>query len=266
MTRPVLHFAHANGLVSACYTKFLNELARTYEVRVVPALGTNPAFPVDNNWKSLTEQVRDSVESQASPPVIGIGHSLGAMTTYMAGYRYPHLFRAMVLMEPPIFMGAVAPMIAMAKMFGLADRVTPAGQSLGRRDQWPDRQAAYDSLRQKRLFRDFDEECFRDYMRYGLSDDPEGGVRLTIPVSAEVEIFRKTPTNSWSFRRQLAMPSAVIGGETSEINASGLLDKLARKHHMLRLNHKGGHMFPLEHPLEAARLVKDTIEKLVGMA
>ena len=263
MTRPVIHFAHANGLVSACYRKFLSELERSYEVRVVPALGLDPRFPVDNNWKSLAEQIRDSVESQTTPPVIGLGHSLGALTTYMAAYRHPTLFRALVLMEPPIFMGAFAPMIAMAKMFGLADRVTPAGKSLGRRDTWPNRQAAYDSLRQKRLFRDFDEDCFKDYMRFGLTDH-EGAVSLTIPVTTEVEIFRKTPTNSWSFRRQLAMPAAVIGGETSEINASGMFDKLARKHHMLRQQIRGGHMFPLEHPIESARFVMDTIEKLVG--
>jgi len=168
-----------------------------------------------------------------------------------------------VLMEPPIFMGAVAPMIGMAKIFGFVDRVTPAGKSLGRRDTWPSRQAAYDALRQKKLFRDFDEECFKDYLRYGLSDG-DGVVQLTVPVTTEVEIFRKTPTNSWSFRRQLAMPAAVIGGETSEINASGLLDKLARKHHMLRLQVPGGHMFPLERPIETAAFVKDTIEKLVG--
>jgi len=263
MTRPIIHFAHANGIISACYRKFLAELEQSYEVRVVAALGMDPRFPVDNNWRSLTEQLRDSVESQTTPPVIGLGHSLGAMTTYMAGYKYPQLFRALILMEPPIIMGAAAPMMGMAKIFGLGDRVTPAGKSLGRRDTWPSRQVAYDTLRQKKLFRDFDEECFKDYLRYGLTES-EGSVRLTVPVSTEVEIFRKTPTNSWSFRRQLAMPAAVIGGETSEINASGLLDKLAKKHHMLRLQVPGGHMFPLEHPIESAKFVKDTIAKMVG--
>lgn len=261
MTKPVIHFAHANGIVSACYRKFLDALGRDYEIKVVPALGLDPNFPVDNNWKSLTEQVRDSVERQTMPPVIGLGHSLGAMTTYMAAYKYPGLFRALVLMEPPIFMGAVAPVMGMAKLFGLADRITPAGKSLGRRDTWPNREAAYESLRQKKLFRDFDEDCFKDYLRFGLTN-VDGGVSLTMPVHTEVEIFRKTPTNSWAFRGRLAMPAAVIGGESSEINASGLLDKLARKHRMQRYNVPGGHMFPLERPLETAQFVKTTLENL----
>lgn len=264
MTRPVLHFAHANGIVSACYRKFLAELEKDFEVQVLPALGLDPRFPVDNNWKSLAEQLRDSVATRCGGrPAIGLGHSMGAMLTYMTAYKHPELFRAVVLMEPPIFNGPAAPVMGMAKLFGLADRVTPAGKSLGRRDRWPDRAAACESLRRKAFFRDFDEDCFNDYLQYGLSDDAQG-VHLTVPVQTEVAIFRTTPSNSWAFRRRgLGLPAAVIGGDRSEINAAGVFDRLARKHRMLRLTVPGGHMFPLEHPLEMAAYVKNLIGQLL---
>jgi pimeloyl-ACP methyl ester carboxylesterase len=266
MTQPVLHFAHANGIVSACYRKFLGELEKDFEVKVLPAFGLDPRFPVNNNWASLTEQLLESVRTQSTAPVIGLGHSMGAMITYMAAYQHPELFRALVLMDPPVFNGAAAPLMGMAKIFGLADRVTPAGKSMGRRDIWPSRTAAYESLRHKALFRNFDEDCFNDYLRYGLTDDALG-VHLTMPVKVEVEVFRKTPTNSWAFRRkQLGVPAAVIGGEKSEIDAAGVLDRLARKHRMLRLRQPGGHMFPLERPLETAAYVKSVIAQLLEPA
>lgn len=261
MSKPVLHFAHSNGFISAVYRKFLDELSKDFEVIYVPALGLDPRFPVDNNWKSLTEQVRDSVESQSKVPVIGLGHSLGAMTTYMAAHRYPHLFKGLIMMDPPIINGAGAAFMAMAKLFGLADRVTPAGKSLGRREIWPSREAAYESLRPKRLFQNFDEDSFRAYMEYGLTETGEG-VRLTLPAETEVAIFRHTPTNSWAFRKPLSIPSAVVTGEQSEFNATGFIEKLAKRHRMLRLKTPGGHMYPLEFPVETAQMVKRTAQEL----
>ncbi len=259
MTRPVIHFAHSNGFVSACYAKFLRELEKDFEVKVVKALGLDPRFPVDNNWASLTEQVRDSIASQSSAPVIGLGHSLGGMTSYMCAYQYPELFKALIMLDPPIINGMGAAMMGMAKFFGQVDRVTPAGKSLGRREVWPSREAAYEALRPKRLFRDFDEDCFRDYMSFGLTDTADG-VRLTLPAATEVEIFRHTPSNAWAFKSgPLPMPAAVVTGAQSDFNEAGFVDRLARKHQMRRLMTPGGHMFPLEHPIATAQFVKGVI-------
>lgn len=262
MSKPLLHFAHSNGIVSACYRKFLAELATDVDVISVPALGLDPRFPIDDNWVSLTEQVRDSIESQAKGrPVIGLGHSLGGMTTYMAAYKYPQLFSGLIMLDPPIVNGLGAVVMGTAKLFGMIDRVTPAGRSLHRRDNWPSREEAYTLLRKKSLFRTFDEDCFNDYLRFGMTDC-EKGVCLTMPVQAEVDIFRTTPTNAWRFRERLSMPAAVIAGEQSDFNDAGFVDRLARHHRMPRLSTPGGHMFPLEHPIETARFVKQTLREL----
>lgn len=262
MMKPVIHFAHSNGFVSACYRKMLAELEKDYEVKFVAGLGLDVRFPVNNNWSNLVEQVRDSIQSKVQGPVIAVGHSLGAMTSYMCAYKYPELVKGLIMMDPPIVNGPGAFLMATAKALGQADKVTPAGKSNGRREVWATREEAYESLRKKRLFSAFDEDCFNDYIQYGLTDCEEG-VRLTMPAEVEVAVFRTTPTNAWAHRGgPLKMPSAVISGEESEFDKGGFIDRLARKHDMLRLRSPGGHMFPLERPIATAQLIKDVIAQL----
>mgnify|MGYP006178892309 CR=1 FL=1 len=189
MSKPELHFAHANGIPSACYRKMLGALDASFAVKAVPVLGTDPKYPVDNNWHSLAEQVADSIRERCNGPVIGVGHSLGGLTTFMAAHRYPELFRAVVIMDPPVINGLGALSFGLMKAIGQVDRVTPAGKSQGRREVWPSREVAHELLGKKRLFRSFDPECFDDYIRFGLSDCEEG-VCLTIPAAVEVDILR----------------------------------------------------------------------------
>ncbi len=85
MTKPILHFAHANGVPSACYRKLLNALAQDYQVVTIPQIGTDSRFPVDNHWQSLVEQVAESIRRQSGgEPVAVVGHSLGALTASLS--------------------------------------------------------------------------------------------------------------------------------------------------------------------------------------
>ncbi|MGM8888876.1 alpha/beta fold hydrolase, partial [Psychrobacter sp. 1U2] len=103
--KPVLHFAHANGMPSAVYQPFFEILAEFFTVEYIPMLGGDPDYPVDNHWRSLTQQVIDSVktvcEKHGISQVVAVGHSLGAMCTLQALYRAPKIFNQAVLMDPP---------------------------------------------------------------------------------------------------------------------------------------------------------------------
>ncbi|MDF3030892.1 MAG: hypothetical protein K0R03_1450 [Moraxellaceae bacterium] len=258
MSKPLLHFAHANGVPSACYNKMLAALGKDFEVCMVPVLGTDPQYPVDDNWVSLTEQVADSIRAQADGPVIGVGHSMGGLCTFMAAHKYPELFRAVVVMDPPVINGFAAFSFGMMKKLGMADRITPAGRSAGRRELWNSRDEVRASLGKKKFFAAFDPECFEDYLLFGFSN-AEGGVRLTIPVATEVAIFRTTPHNAWRFRRPLRVPGALLTGAESEFAGTGFGARLARHHRLLHEQVAGGHMFPLEKPLETAAAIRQAV-------
>lgn len=251
MNKPELHFAHANGIPSACYRKMLVALAATFEVTSVPVLGTDPNYPVDDNWHSLVDQVADSIRVRCKGPVIGLGHSLGGLTTFMAAHRYPELFRAVVIMDPPIINGLGALSFGLMKAIGQVDRITPAGKSKGRREVWPTRDVARELLGKKRLFRSFDPDCFEDYLAFGLSDCEEGAC-LTIPAAVEVDIFRNTPHNSWRYRSPLQVPAILLSGAQSEFRGTGFAERMAHTHAMQHEYVEGGHMFPLEKPLQTA--------------
>ena len=52
--KPLIHFAHANGVPSKVYQKLFDLLSDQYDVIYVPLLGPDKNYPIDNHWKSLT--------------------------------------------------------------------------------------------------------------------------------------------------------------------------------------------------------------------
>lgn len=264
MTKPVIHFAHANGVPSATYHKLLEALSADFSIVMLPLLGTDPRYPVDDNWHALTEQVADSIrEKSPGVPVIGMGHSMGGLCTFMAAHRHPELFRAVLIMDPPVINGVGALSFGLLKKLGMADRITPAGKSQGRRETWPSRDEARASLGKKRFFQAWDPDCFEDYLRYGLTDTPDG-VRLTIPAATEVAVFRTTPHDAWRYRSPLKVPGALLTGAQSEFAGTGFGERLARHHHLLHEKVQGGHMFPLEKPLLTADTIRTVLARVLA--
>ncbi len=263
MTKPILHFAHANGVPSACYQKMLAVLAQDYQVVCIPIIGTSPKYPITNHWFNLAQQVADSIESQAQgQPALVLGHSLGAMTSYLAAHHYPHLFKALVMLDPPLLNGLPAYTFHVARYFGLDGNMTPAKRSQSRREIWTSREEAALALRPKALFKAFDADCFADYINYGFTECEEG-VKLTIPVATEVAIFKTAPSNSWRYWRKLKVPAALVVGKQSHFAQTGCPERLARWQPVSLQYIEGGHMFPLENPLETAALVKQLFDGLI---
>lgn len=262
--KPLLHFAHANGFHSDCYVPFLAELREHARVIRVPMLGHDPRYPVAPNWHGLGEQLADSIRSQAGGErVIGVGHSLGGMATLIAATKYPELFRGVILLDPAYINPMAGFGVALYKLLGRIDEVTPAGRSLGRRAHWPDRQAVHDSLRNKGLFKPFTDASFAGYLDHGLVEK-EDGVHLRYDPAVEVEIFRHTPSDAWRYRKPLKCPVAVITGESSDFLKRGTMHKLAKAQRVPLQIIPGGHMFPFEHPQGTAEAVMAQVQAMLS--
>lgn len=199
--KPLIHFAHANGVPAQVYQKLFDALSDQFDVIYVPLIGTDQRYPVDNHWESMTQQVIDSIVQKANGrKVIGIGHSLGAVLTFKAALKRPDLFERVLMMDPPLILGKESVMLHIAKVLKLkaVDSMSPAALSLRRRDHWESREQAAELLRPKGFYQEFDAQCFDDYIRYALTDDHlRGGVELTIPKMTEVEIFRTNLSLWW---------------------------------------------------------------------
>ena len=262
--KPVLCFTHATGFPGGSYQTLFHLLEPHFEIIAVPQLGHDPRFPVDANWRSLVDELLGFIKERADHPVIAVGHSLGAMVSYMAAAHEPERFRALVMLDPPVINGPQAMFFGLAKWLGLADRFTPAGRTLGRRETWPDVDTAREYFRSKPLFSNFTRECLEDYLAAGLKPDAQG-VRLSFDPAVEIRMFRHTPHNSWKYRRRLRVPTALLTGEVSRVIRPDAIKRLVGTHGMLHRQVPGGHMFPLEHPAETASMIRSVLSDLQAM-
>ena len=272
--KPVIHFAHANGMPSPVYEPFFEKLAEFFTIEYISMLGDTPDYPVDNQWRSLTQQIVDSVKDTCKKhgvkQVVAVGHSLGAMCTLQALYRAPEYFSQAVLMDPPWIYGKVSLLWHLAKTADrlpwmndrLMDKLSPAGVSKHRRDVWDSREDAYDKLRHKGFFKDFTEHSFQGYIEHGLHERADGKVTLAIPKASEVAVFRTNPSWYWlTPNRAPKVPVTLIIGEDSIFLKRRFPQQIKSRLRIPYITHTGGHMFPLEHPESVSEQVLALIEK-----
>lgn len=268
MQKPLIHFAHANGIPSKTYQYLFDLLSDEFDIVYIPQLGTNPAYPVDDGWQSLTQQVIDSVKTalaeRAQDKLIGLGHSMGALCTLQACYREPQLFSQAVLLDPPMMQGYYAKAVHWAKRYSpeALDSLTPARLSIRRRDVWANRAEAAASLRPKGFYQNFTERCFADYIEHGLTELPDGQFTLTIPKAVEVAVFRTNPSLFWlKPNHPPAVPVTQIVGEDSIFYQRGF-PQITKERMGINFDvQKGGHMFPLEYPDNTVAKIKAIIRQ-----
>lgn len=262
--KPVIHFAHANGVPSKVYQKLFDQLKDEYDVIYVPLIGPDKRYPITNHWPFLVDQVIDSIVRQAKGrKVIGLGHSLGSVLTLMASFRRPELFSQVIMLDPPLILGRYSFAFHMAKLFKpkIVDDMTPAGLSARRREHWESREQAAALLRPKGFYKDFDEDCFQAYIDYALKEDSvRGGVTLTISREDEVAIFRKNPSWWWLPMPKPKMPVHLVVGKESAFLKRGFPQMAKRKMGIPFSVFEGGHMFPLEHPIDTVNYIKKLID------
>ncbi|MBM3156828.1 MAG: alpha/beta hydrolase [Chloroflexi bacterium] len=257
MQKTVIHFAHANGFPSGTYNKLFELLGPEYSVISIDRLGHSAGYPVDDNWASLTVELIRHIEDNCDVPVIGLGHSLGAILNFRAAHERPDLFRQIVMLDPPLVYGPFALFLAAVKKLRLAGRMGPAALTKGRREEWHSREEAKTHLRGKALFSRFDPDCFSDYIANGLVET-SSGVRLSFDPKVEVEIFKTTPHDMRRFNPGLSVPGSLVAGEHSEFRR--FVEPFARRHWLHFECFAGGsHLFPLEYPEATAILIKRLI-------
>jgi len=261
MSKPVLHFSHANGFPAPCYAAMLEPLGRRYRVGWIEAIGTDPRYPPTEGWPHLVEQLIDTLEREyGGEPVYGVGHSLGAYLSFIAAVRRPELFRAIVMLDAPVIGALRGRALGAVKRLGIVDRVTPAGMTRERRSEWASREEAKAHFQSRRLFRDFTERCLEDYVQHGLVAKA-GQFRLRIDPEIEYRIYRTIPHGMSRHLRALKVPAGFIGGVDSDVLRRVGLGPM-RGPRFLKLRVPGGHLFPFEHPLVAAAAVEELLATL----
>ncbi|HJV02565.1 MAG TPA: alpha/beta hydrolase [Burkholderiaceae bacterium] len=264
MSKPQLHFAHANSYPAGTYRQFFQYLGREFDIQALDMHAHNPLYPVTDGWDALVDEYINDLTTRYREPVILLGHSLGGMLSLMVAHKRPDLVRCVVMLDSPVVAGWRALFWRVMKMTKGADKYSPARFSARRRFVWPDAEAAYQHFVSKDLFAAWAPGVLRDYMEHGLKPHPEG-VQLRFTREIETAVYRSLPHHLGAMMRgRFPVPIGFIGGTDSwETSQSGLDHTQALVGEHFRLL-PGGHLFPMESPKLAAEATSEMIKALLA--
>ena len=261
--RDVMLFSHANGFPVGTYRKMLGVLGDEFDIRAVERFGHDPRFPVTRSWPGLVRELLAEIDAQAEPVWL-VGHSLGGFLSLMAALRRPERVRGVVMLDSPIIAGWRAKLLRVAQWLDIDESQSPAAATKNRRHLWPDLDSVWSHFKAKRKFDRWDEDVLRDYVEHGTEPTGRDHER-TLRFSREIEyqIYRTLPTNMGrKVAGGTAFPVSFVAGTRSrEIRQVGLGATRRIVGGRLRWI-EGSHLYPMEKPLETARLIRELINEM----
>ncbi len=261
---PILHFAHSNGYPPGCFQQLLQPLTADYHVL---GIRLRPLWPGCDpqeleSWDVIATDLRNFFTQQGCRQLIGVGHSLGAVTTMMAAGQDPDLFRSLVLIEPVFLPPDILNMIAVQPE--LAEKMPLLPVTRRRRTHWPDRQSAFDYFRRKPVFKRWSDETLWDYVNYGLYETDQGDVALTYRREWEAQFYARPPLNVWQDIPKVTQPTLAIRGADSDTlfpQSWQLWQELQPDATFVEIP-EAGHMVPMERPQLLAAAILNHLKSL----
>lgn len=265
-TGPLLHFAHGNGFPPGTYRKLISELGKSHHVVSMSArpLWSDSKPQVLRDWSVFAEDLRAELGRRDLRGIIGVGHSLGAVTSLLAEASEPGLFSAVVAVDPIVLTGGRALFWGTVKAVGLAGRVNLVRGARRRRELWSDRAEARNTYSGKKIFASWDPEVLDDYLEAGMVDVPQGGVRLRYPRECEARIFSAAPHDLWAELRKVSVPTLFVQGESSDTFLDAARARVERDvpASLTAVVADSSHFLPMERPAELARVINEFLEAL----
>lgn len=275
-----LVFIHANGYPPEAYRRFLEPFLDRFQVE---AIYLRPFWPGSEprllrDWQDFRDDYLDYLNSRSDlrsaglpdQRLIGIGHSVGAMTTLMAAIRQPEYFRLLVLIEPVLFTRAGGSLMRLIAPLLILRRIYPLIRgTLKRKTRFPDREAMYQNYREKPIFRRIADEVLRDYVGGLARENPDGSVGLTYSPSWEARIYETAGVADWYVWNNLSRVSCPVLVLRGELTDTLLPTVLAA---MVSDLERGagstvpgaGHLLPLEKPLQTAQIILDFLARQIS--
>jgi len=261
--KPVLHFLHGNGFCGRVYTPLLQQLSNAFDLWLcdIQGHGDSDAGAKFLGWNMNAELAVEVFQAQrsifADATVYAAAHSLGGVLTSLIMARQPDLFARAVLLDPVIFTPGLQMYMRSSEQLGLATFNKLAKRTAARRQHWPDRQAAYVSLKGRGAFKGWSAAALQAFVEHGLRSMEEGGVQLKCSPELEATIFNSAPRGLWRALRQVQTPVLFMYGSESfpfVAKSAALWEK-----HNANVETElvsGGHCFMQQYPDASAQRVR----------
>lgn len=265
--KPIIYFRHANGFSSLCYEPMLKLLAPHYDLVMMDTQGHGNSDKGDSiSWQQCAIHSVEHIEASYSQwnsqwqgegniPLYGLGHSFGAIMTLLTVGHRPQLFTRTILLDPVMFSPFMLLLNRLMHQLGQSKHNPMFSQALKRRSSWPSRQSAFEALRNRGIYKGWDDACLRAYTDHCLAEDEQGAQLKCLP-ETEAYFFLAKTGPLWPSAKKVATPMTLIVGKKTYPFVRATAAKAARQYAPIdRLVVEGGHCFMQEHPTETAELI-----------
>ena len=265
-----LHFLHANGYPPDCYKPLLDLLKTEYRVfgmHLRPLWGD--ARPEDiQSWHPLSYDLLGFLDKQIAVPVIGAGHSIGAIVTLRAALRDPTKFKALVLIDPVLFVPRRLVLWKILYSLGLGDRINPLiAMAKKRRRRFDNLETLYSRYRKRSIFRYMSDTNLKIYIE-GITRKTNDGYELVYSPEWEAHIYRTglQDFDLWRDLPKLDVPTLIVRGAETDTFLENAARLVKRKQPKVRIEAlpKSTHLLPLERSKEVYEFIQSFVRNLTG--
>ena len=261
--KPLLHFLHGNGFCGRTYTPMLEALAKDFDLWLCDIQGHGDSDHGGRflGWNRNAELAVEAFEAGRGQfrevPRMAVGHSFGGVLSSLILARHPELFSRAVLLDPVIFTPTMVGAMAFSEVLGLHRRTTMASRARARRNHWADREAAWNGLHGRGIFKGWTEEALQGYVDHAIKA-VDNGVELKCRPSREAEIFSSFPKRLWPSLGRIVTPTLILHGQHSyPFVAKSVARLTALNGHVSAQVVEGGHCFMQEYPQVSAERVTE---------
>ena len=265
-----LHFLHANGYPPECYKPLLELLKTEHHVFGMvlrPLWGDSNPQDIDR-WHPLSDDLLRFLLDRETDPVIGVGHSIGAIVTLRAALRDPSRFKALVLIDPVLSVPSFMLRWHIVRWLGLGERFHPLIQGAKkRRRTFDDLEIVFHGYRTRQIFRYMSDENLRIYIEGITKPAADGGYELVYPPEWEAQIYR-TGMHDFDILRdlpKLEVPTLFLRGMETDTFLKDVARFVKRKLPKARIEEleKSTHILPLERPKEVFEIMQSFLKEVL---
>ena len=258
-----LHFLHANGYPPECYTPLFEHLQTQYHVfgmKLRPLWDDTKPEEI-KDWHPLSDDLLRFLSDRETAPVIGIGHSIGAVVTLRAALRNPGKFRALVLIDPVLFVPSFMINWHIIRVLGLGERLHPLIQGAKkRRRTFNDLETIFRGYRSRKVFQYMSDENLKIYIAGITKEKKDSGYELVYSPEWEAQIYR-TGMHDFDIMRdlpKLEVPTLIICGAETDTFLESMARLVKKKNSKIQIHtlERSTHLLPLEYPQEIATITK----------
>lgn len=199
--------------------------------------------------------------------VIGVGHSIGGTVTLRAALRDPGKFRALVLIDPVLFVPGFMTLWHTIRMLRLGDRLHPLiVGAKKRRRTFDDLETVFRGYRSRTVFRYMSDESLRAYIEGITKPKADGGFELVYSPEWEAQIYRTNMHDHdiWRNLPKLNIPTLIIRGAETDTFLKDAAKLVKRKQPKVRIEALGQstHILPLERPKEVFEMMQSFLKNV----